>query len=441
MLGPIRYRIVGLIFVLALINHVDRANISIAAPVMIRELGWDEALFGIIFSAFLWGYTVIQLPGGYVADRFGGRLIPLLCLGWSIATLLTPFGTAAFPLMLGLRFLVGAFEAPIVPSMSITNAAWVPRHELARAQTVIPAALNAGIMLGYPLVTFVTLTFGWPSVFYLCGAVGIVWAVIWLWYGRGTPEEHSSVTAEELAYIQAERVRPVSEHTGWGPVIRSPRVWALVISYTLWVYTMWLMAAWLPTYLVRGRGFSIGEMGGLGGAITGAALVGTVAGGWLSDMLLRRGCSADTARKTLCLLGMLIGVPFLVAAVRVESAWACVGLLMGARLFNDAALAGYMSLPTEMSPRHLGAIWGCMSVFGSLGGMAATLLAGFLVTSTGNWALPFYTGAGAILVAVLVMALGVSAQPLFLEVGSPAKANVLAESQPQRRVRGVRRSG
>jgi len=182
-------------------------------------------------------------------------------------------------------------------------------------------------------------------------------------------------------------------------------------------------------------------MGGLGGAITGAALVGTVAGGWLSDMLLRRGCSADTARKTLCLLGMLIGVPFLVVAVRVESAWACVGLLMGARLFNDAALAGYMSLPTEMSPRHLGAIWGCMSVFGSLGGMAATLLAGFLVTTTGNWALPFYTGAGAILVAVLVMALGVSAQPLFLEVGSPAKADVLAESQPQRRVRGVRRSG
>ena len=114
---------------------------------------------------------------------------------------------------------------------------------------------------------------------------------------------------------------------------------------------------------------------------------------------------------------------------------------MGARLFNDAALAGYMSLPTEMSPRHLGAIWGCMSVFGSLGGMAATLLAGFLVTSTGNWALPFYTGAGAILVAVLVMALGVSAQPLFLEVGSPARADVLVQSRPQRRVRGVRRSG
>ena len=135
MLGPVRYRIVGLIFLLALINHIDRANISIAAPVMMRELGWSEALFGVIFSAFLWGYTVVQLPGGYIADRYGGKMIPYLCLGWSIATLLTPLGASAFWLMLVLRFLVGAFEAPIVPAMSITNAAWVPRHELARAQT------------------------------------------------------------------------------------------------------------------------------------------------------------------------------------------------------------------------------------------------------------------------------------------------------------------
>ena len=412
---PVRYRIVGLIFLLALINHIDRANISIAAPVMMRELGWSEALFGVIFSAFLWGYTVIQLPGGYIADRFGGKLIPYLCLGWSIATFLTPLGATSFYLMLALRFLVGAFEAPIVPAMSITNAAWVPRHELARAQTIIPAALNAGIMIGYPLVTSVTAAFGWPAVFYLCGGIGIVWAFIWMWDGRGTPEEHPSVTSEELVYIQAGRVKPASEHHGWGPVLRSPRVWTLAISYTLWVYNMWLMASWLPSYLVKGRGFSVNEMGVLGGAITGAALVGTVAGGWLSDMLLRRGFSANTARKTFPIICMLTGAPLMVLGVSVESPWLCVAFLMGARLFNDSALAGYMSLPTEMSPRHLGAIWGCMSTFGSLAGMVAAMLAGYQVTATGNWALPFYTAAAGIMAAAAVMALGVSAQPLVLD--------------------------
>jgi MFS family permease len=88
---------------------------------------------------------------------------------------------------------------------------------------------------------------------------------------------------------------------------------------------------------------------------------------------------------------------------------------MGARFFNDSALAGYMSLPTEMSPRHLGAIWGCMSTFGSLAGMVAAILAGYQVTATGNWALPFYTAAGLISVAAVIMGLGVSAQSLFLD--------------------------
>ncbi len=413
MLGPVRYRIVGLIFLLALINHIDRANISIAAPVMIRELGWSEAQFGVIFSAFLWGYMAFQLPGGYLTDRYGGRLIPWLCLGWSVATLLTPLGATGFTLMLVLRCLVGGFEAPIVPAMSAANAAWVPRHELARAQTVIPAALNGGIMIGYPLVTAITLQFGWPWVFYICGGVGVVWAFLWLWLAKSVPEEHSSVSAEELAYIQAERVRPTSEHEGWGEVLRSPRVWALTISYALWVYNMWLMASWLPSYLVRGRGFSVGEMGLLGGMITGAALVGTIAGGWFSDKLLQLGYSADHARKTFPVISMLMGVPFMIAGVSVESGSLCIALLMCARLFNDAALCGYMSLPTEMSPRHIGAIWGSMSTFGSLAGMAAATFSGYQVTATGNWALPFYTAAGGIFVAALIMALGVSARPLF----------------------------
>jgi len=415
MCGTVRYRIVGLIFLLALINHIDRANISIAAPVMIRELGWSEAQFGVIFSAFLWGYMMIQLPGGYLTDRYGGRLIPWLCVGWSVATFLTPLGAMSFALMLVMRYLVGGFEAPIVPAMSAANAAWVPRHELARAQTVIPAALNAGIMIGYPIVTSITIAFGWQWVFYICGGIGIAWAFLWFWLAKSCPEEHPAVSSAELAYIQKERVKPVSEHVGWGPVLRAPRVWALVIAYTLWVYNMWLMVSWLPTYLVKGRGFSVSEMGWLGFLITGMALIGTVGSGWLSDSLLRKGFSVTVARKHLSLVGMCVGAPLLALAVSVESGWLCVVLLMASRLFNDSSLAGYMSLPTEMSPRHIGAIWGCMSTFGSLAGVAAATFSGYQVTATGNWALPFYTSAGLILIAAVVMAVGISPQPLFLE--------------------------
>jgi ACS family glucarate transporter-like MFS transporter len=230
------------------------------------------------------------------------------------------------------------------------------------------------------------------------------------------------VSSEELAYIQAERVNPVSEHVGWGLVLRAPRVWTLVIAYTFWVYNMWLMASWLPTYLVKGRGFSVSEMGWFGFLITGMALIGTVGSGWLSDTLLRKGFSTTTARKTLSLVGMVVGAPLLALAVSVESGWMCVVLLMGSRLLNDSSLAGFMSLPTEMSPRHIGAIWGCMSTFGSLAGVAATTFAGYQVTATGNWALPFYTSAALILVAAVVMAVGVSPRPLFLEQSEEKRA-------------------
>ncbi|MGE0684866.1 MAG: hypothetical protein AB7P69_28640, partial [Candidatus Binatia bacterium] len=227
-------------------------------------------------------------------------------------------------------------------------------------------------------------------------------------------------------------VKPVSEHVGWGPVLRAPRVWALVIVYTLGVYNMWLMAAWLPTYLVQGRGFSVAEMGWLGFLITGMALVGTVGGGWLSDMLLHRGFSATIARKRLSLVGMVVGAPLLVLAVSVESGRMCVILLMGSRLLNDFSLAGFMSLPTEMSPRHIGAIWGCMSTFGSLAGVAAATFAGYQVTATGNWALPFYTSAGLIMIATVVMAVWVSPQPLFLE--QPTKVHAIQPKPAGERV-------
>jgi len=186
------------------------------------------------------------------------------------------------------------------------------------------------------------------------------------------------------------------------------------------------MASWLPTYLVKGQGFSFSEMGWLGSLITGMALIGTVSGGWLSDMLLQKGFSAAVARKGLSLVGMFLGAPLLALAVSVESGWVCVALLMASRLLNDSSLAGFMSLPTEMSPRHIGAIWGCMSTFGSLSGVAASMFAGYQVTATGNWALPFYTSAGLILAAAVVMALGVSPKPLFLE-----EAKGVREVQPE----------
>ena len=134
---PVRYRLVGLLTVGSMINFIDRVNISVAAPVMMPALGYDEAQFGVIFSAFLAGYTLFQFPGGAIADRWSPKkVVALSCLGFSFFTALTPLGGVAFLLMLAIRFCVGIFESVSFPAYAAINARWIPRREYSRAQTI-----------------------------------------------------------------------------------------------------------------------------------------------------------------------------------------------------------------------------------------------------------------------------------------------------------------
>ena len=127
---PPRYTILLLLFLLSLVNYIDRVNISLTAPVMMPELGWDTAWFGVVFSAFTCGYAVFMIPSGLLADtRSPKMLLAIACFGWSLFTLLTPLGQHAFSLMLAVRFLVGMFEAVSLPAATVVNMRWVPKHE------------------------------------------------------------------------------------------------------------------------------------------------------------------------------------------------------------------------------------------------------------------------------------------------------------------------
>ena len=137
MAWPVRYKILGMLVLCSVINYIDRVNISVAAPVMMQEIGWDKARFGIIFSAFLVGYALLQFPGGLLADRWSARKVLVISFcGFSLFTALTPLGQKAFLLMLALRLLVGMFESVTFPAITSLNSRWVPRQEFGRAQTL-----------------------------------------------------------------------------------------------------------------------------------------------------------------------------------------------------------------------------------------------------------------------------------------------------------------
>lgn len=413
---PVRYRLVTLLTAGSMINFIDRVNISVAAPVIMPALKYDEAQFGIIFSAFLAGYTLFQFPGGAIADRWSPKkVVAVSCLGFSVFTALTPLGGLAFLLMLAIRFLVGIFESVSFPAYASINARWIPRREYSRAQTISLSGSYLGQVIAYPLTTWLVLNFSWRWSFYFNGLLGLLWLIVWWAFATDQPSQHSKITKSELADIEENRAARSSEPISPWVVLKSPQVLFLSASYLFLLYGVWMLILWLPTYLVKGRGFSVQQMGWIGMIPTVMSFAGLVSGGMLSDLLLRRGFSTRFARAQGPALCIILGVPFLVAAVLVPSAnlsVACFAIYLFAITLSTG---GFWAVPLELNPKLVGAISGVMTCAGNLGGVFGPLSAGYLYRSTGSWAIPFFVAAGFAAVAFLIFFFLVVPEPLLSE--------------------------
>jgi sugar phosphate permease len=422
MAWPVRYKIIGLLTLGTMINYIDRVNISVAAPDIMHETGWDEARFGVVFSAFLVGYALLQFPGGVTADRWSARkTLALSCLGFSLFTALTPLGQATFFLLLFLRFMVGACESASFPSLASLNSRWVPRGEFGRAQTLSISGASLGQMIAYPTTAWIIETFSWETVFYFNAAIGFLWMALWLSYSTDTPREHRSVSAEELQEIERGLV-PKAERVSvsfWS-IVKSPSVLLLCLSYMFFGYIVWIFILWFPTYLVEARGFSRMGMGMVGMLPTGASFLGVIAGGVISDYLLKKGFSARTARARFPGLSVGASLPFLLVAVTTASVTLSVILFVCFYFILSLAVSGYWSMPLELNPRLVGAISGVMNTAGNLAGIFGPITAGVIVARTGNWVLPFYVAAACGVVCSLTFVFLVSTKPVAIADLAPA---------------------
>lgn len=411
---PVRYKVVGLLMLSTIINYADRVNISVAAPDIMRQTGWDKARFGIVLSAFLFGYALFQFPGGLIADRWSARkVLALSCLGFSLFTALTPVGQAGFVLLLILRFLVGACESISLPALAVFNAHWVPRQEFGRAQMVSISGTSIGQMLAYPTTTWIIQMFSWPVVFYFNAAVGFLWVAIWLWYTTDTPREHSAIGAAELQHIEAHAMPRASQHApSFWSIISTPAVLFLCLTYMLYAFIAWIFILWFPTYLVEVRGFSRMAMGGVGMLPTFGSFLGMVTGGTISDWLLRRGFGARIARVRFPGVCVGLAMPLLLAAVLVPSTTLSVALFVLFYFTFSLAVSGYWTLPLELAPRAVGAVGGVMNTSGNFAGVFGPTIAGFIVQQTGSWVTLFYVAAACGIVSSLIFTLLVSPDPI-----------------------------
>src|SRR5262245_6189706 len=423
MTWPVRYNMIVLLFCGTVVNYIDRVNISVAAPVIMKETGWDKGQFGLVFSAFLIGYALLQLPGGVIADRWGGRkVLALAFCGFSLFTALTPLGQSVFALLLLMRFLVGAFESVTIPALTSLNSRWIPRAEFGRAQTLSLSGITIGQMVAYPLTTWIILHAAWPTVFYLNAALGVVWAAVWLWYATDTPSTHPRIGPTERDYIASNLPPKPAVPLPLRAVFTNSSLLVLSLSYMCFAYMGWMFLFWFPDYLVDGRGFSLEVMGALGVAVHGAGFIGLLSGGAISDRLLRTGWSPQFARVRFPGIAVALSVPFVVIAPLVPSpVLSVVSLLLFYMLFASA-IAGYTTVALEFNPHVAGSIFGMINTLGSFAGIFGPMTAGFMLSqSGGNWALPFFAAAvaGTVCASILFV---VPIRPIKVETFIPADA-------------------
>ena len=419
-----RYVIVFILFLLTSLNYADRATLSIVGTMVSKDLKLDAVTMGYLFSAFAWAYVLAQIPGGWLLDRMGSRKI----YGWSIAlwslfTLLQGCvggfdGRVAVMVLFGLRFLLGAAEAPSFPANARIVAAWFPTAERGQASAIFNSAQYFATVLFAPIMGWIAHTWGWEYVFWFMGALGLVFAVAWpkLIYN---PREHPRANAAELEHIERGGGL-IDLETSGKPGGKAGVRWAVIgqllgnrmlLGIYLGQYCIttltWFFLTWFPIYLVKERGMSILQVGFVAALPALCGFGGGILGGWFSDELLRRGKSLTLARKTPIVVGMLLSVS-MVACNYVSAQWAVI-TLMSLAFFGKGVGALGWAVISDTSPKSVtGLCGGLFNTFGNTAGIITPIAIGYILKATGsfNWALVYVSAHAALAIASYLLIVG-----------------------------------
>lgn len=426
-----RWYMLVLISLMYLITYLDRVNISTAAPVISKEFGFDKITMGVIFSAFGWAYAMFQVPGGWLGDRFGARNVLTTIVGyWSIMTAATAVASGATSFMV-LRFLFGMGEAGAFPGATRAMQLWYPRHERGFVQGVTHSASRLGAAIAPPVVVLIMTTLGWRSVFIICGAIGILWSVLWYFAYRNLPEEHKLVNEAELKYIRGTddqgNVKQANvakkPKVPWGLVLKSPNMWAIMLAYFTYVYCLWIFLSWLPSYLVEFRHFTLLKVGFLASLPLVAGVVGDTVGGLATDWLLARTGNIKLARRSVAITGMLGCALFIVPAAMTEDAYTAVICLTASMFFLECTIGPSWAVPMDIGGEHSGTVSGMMNMAGNIGGALSPIVFGVLV-QFGSWQAPF-------VVAASLLVIGSAIWAFWLDPGASVVESVKIPLKPK----------
>jgi ACS family hexuronate transporter-like MFS transporter len=370
-----RWAVAGMLFLAAILNYIDRQTLSILAPTIQQDLGLSEADYGNIANLFLVAYTVSLLVSGRLVDRIGARWgMALFITWWSCANMLT--GLARSFASLGIcRALLGFGEAGNWPSSTKVVAETFPASQRGVAIGFYTLGATLGATIAPVLVIVIASRFGWQGAFVVTGALGLLWVIPWLALYRRPPESLAVAPAQESMQGQAEKM---SEWRRWGEVLRRRDVWLLLLGRMLTDPVWFFYQFWFAKYLFASRGLPQESLG-ITWVIFLAADIGSLGGGLLSAVWIRRGAAAPAARLWAMLLcaAVLPLSPLVALAPSVNLAliFAMLGVLA-----HLAWLANISALLVDLIPQRLVATaFGVVAAGSALGGMAMNEAVAYLV--------------------------------------------------------------
>jgi len=393
--------ICGLLFFATTINYVDRGVLGVLAPTLQQTIGWSDAQYGDINAAFTLAYALGFVVMGWLMDRLGVRLgYAVALVFWSVAAAAHALASTAFGFGAA-RFFLGLGEAGNFPAAIKTTAQWFPRQERALATGVFNAGSNVGVIVAPILVPWLTLRWGWQTAFVATGLIGLLWLAFWLPLYR-RPEDHPAVGPAELAYIQAER-EPIAAPVRWRHLLPHRQTWAFSMGKFLTDPIWWFYLFWSAKFFNEKFGVDLKHIGPPLVTIYLLADVGSVAGGWFSSRLLRRGWTANAARKTAMLACALCILPVVYAPVT-PHLWVAVALIGVAAAAHQGFSANLFTLTSDMFPqRAVGSVVGLGGMAGALGGFLMQLGAGRIKELTGSYFSMFVLAGTLYLGALLVV--------------------------------------
>lgn len=387
----LRWGVIVLLFCTALLNNLDRMVLSVLAPTLKESLLFGDVEYSYVVAAFLSAYAIGYTFCGKVLDRVGVKIgVMGALLFWSLAGMghaaaIGWFSLAAF------RFLLGLGESFNSPGGVKAIAEWIPRRERGLCMAVFSNGNVLGSIVAPPLVAFLSIRFGWRWAFLVTGAFGLVLFAVWKRVYH-SPERHPRLTQEERDLILADQKASAAasvakvqkgEKPSMLALFRQPACVGFFVARLLTDPITYFFAFWLPSYLKAERGFTIALIGAVGWIPFLASDVGGPGGGALSDALIRRGWAPSRARLTLMLFAALC-MPAAILAVFSPSAWisiACIAVVLGAQ---SCWMANQLTLISEsVPPTHVASLLALSAMGGSIGGIAANLLAGRVIAAAG----------------------------------------------------------